>query len=49
MQWKLLMKTFKLVMLQFQTIKFNIHGRFEDFCIYKDVVEVIKKCFEVKG
>jgi hypothetical protein len=41
------METFKLVMLQFQTIRFNIHGRFEDFCIYMNVIKAIKKAFEV--
>ncbi len=41
------METFKLVMLQFQTIRFNIHGKFEDFCIQMDVIKVMKKGFEV--
>jgi len=47
MQWKLLMEDYKLVMVQFQTLAFKIHGRLKalelhECCLITKVFRVIK-------
>lgn len=47
MQWKLLMEDYKLVMVQFQTLTFKIHGRLKalelhECCLITKVFRAIK-------